>query len=228
MTIVSPPIGAPVNLSRYPYTPIGPIDLGPGPINTPVPPPVFQPPIGPSIGPVGAGVCPPGTRCVGPSADFGGISVCLGTCSPYAGPGPNQPIDRGDLDPCPDGLELRDVGGTLVCVDPLVGPTPSTPTTPTQFGCGCNGGCPKACTTCQLPNGRTGRTNTSRYYRFGDCRRGTSAGIVEPNTVCVKPRRTNFGNIKAANRAASRIKGALRHMHKLEDTVKSTLKKGRR
>jgi hypothetical protein len=38
----------------------------------------FEQPVGIGIGGIGAGICPPGTRCVGASA-FG---ACLGTCVP--------------------------------------------------------------------------------------------------------------------------------------------------
>lgn len=57
--------------------------------------PGFEPPIGATIPgtPFGGGVCPPGTRCVGPSINVGGgLQVCLGTCSPYAvPPTPQEP-----------------------------------------------------------------------------------------------------------------------------------------
>ncbi len=49
----------------------------------------FQSPIGigiPGVGGVGVGVCPPGTRCLGPSV----AGVCLGTCvQSQVLPGPN-------------------------------------------------------------------------------------------------------------------------------------------
>ncbi|GAG86123.1 unnamed protein product [marine sediment metagenome] len=52
-----------------------------------------------------------------------------------------------------------------------------------------------------------GKTNKSRYYRFGDCRRGTSPGVVEAGSVCVAPRRMNYANGKALRRAIRRATG---------------------
>lgn len=97
-----------------------------------------------------------------------------------------------------------------------------------------NGACsctPRKCpskTTCELPNGRSGKTNRSRYYRFGDCRRGTGPGVVEANTVCVASRRTNFGNVGAGKKAARRLNGMVRVLTSAIDTVDNIAKAKKR
>lgn len=200
-------------LGYNPYSPGG--EWSPTPPTFPSDP--FQPPIGPTIPgtPIGAGVCPPGTRCVGPSVTGPwGVGFCLGTCSPY------------DSSPLPQPLPQPDPS------TPIAPPTPYSPTSgpgtgvcdlPTRAFCeatcgtnqgvggngggGCGCGKRKCSQRCQLPNGRCGKTNKTRYYRFGDCRRGTTAGVVEPGTVCVAPRRMNYANGKALNRAIRRAAG---------------------
>jgi len=153
--------------------------------------------------PIGAHICGPGQRCIGLSVNTPIGSACLGTC-----------VDSAPL-PQPD---PRTPDGFVPPTDPApTGPTPGVCDIPTrafcQATCGTNGnggggsGCCKKSEACQLPNGRMGKTNKTRYYRFGDCRRGTSAGVVEPNTVCVTPRRKNYGNIKALRSAISRANG---------------------
>ncbi len=187
------------------FDPIGPSgpqypwDPGPGP-QWPVDP---TNPLNLPI-PIGANICRPDQRCIGLSGSAGGVGFCLGTC---VAAGPNQPPI-----PQPDPST------------PIVPPSPTQPTTPgvcdlptrlfCEGTCGTktgNGGNGKCCSSnascCTLPNGRPGKTNKTRYYRFGDCRRGTSAGVVEPGTVCVKPRRKNYGNIKALRGAINRATG---------------------
>ena len=189
----------------------------------------YIPPIGPSIPgtPLGGGICPPGTRCIGPSASGPfGVSLCLGTCAPYDAPnGGDGPFPDWS---CPDGLVFgRDpITGKFSCIDPEsgIGPPIDNGGTPQPQGPGPSCGCGNGSASCCLPSGRKGKLNKSRYYRFGDCRRGTSAGVVNPGTTCVTPRRTNYGNDKAAMRAARRLNGAARHYKKMLDAVDSVSK----
>ncbi len=170
--------------------------------------------------PEGGSICPAGTRCRGVTLELEGIGgVCLGSCEPFGNGRPTQPPIPSPS-ACPAGtFPVQDGFGGITCVADPLAPTP-TPRQPPQ-----NGGCPATCApSCVLPNGRKGKTNKGRYYRFGDCRTGTTAGVVEPGTVCVARRSTNYGNMKAAARAARRIDGALRHMDRLHQTVKSALK----
>lgn len=167
--------------------------------SSPINPPVgYQP--DPRI-PVGAGICPPGTRCIGLNVDTPLGQACLGTCSPYTPP-TQQPPAFDPPTPSPDIPPSEPTGPSGVCDLPT--------RVYCQSACGfTNGGNGGGCGcqkpgSCTLPNGRTGKTNKTRYYRFGDCRRGTSPGVVEPNTVCVKPRRMNPGNVKALRKAISR------------------------
>lgn len=67
--------------------------------------------------------------------------------------------------------------------------------------------------------------NTGRYHVFGDCRKGTGAGDVEPCTRLVRNRRINPANGKAAHRAARRLNATLGLLHTIERTVQRTLRK---
>lgn len=211
------------------FSPSYPIPGGTGGPGYPSVQPIFQPPTGYQPWenvPVGGGICPVGTRCVGPSAEFLGLSFCLGTCSPYdvsTGPVGGGECSEAMRAVCATGVS--DPASIAICqrcgftvgsaFDPTTTtPTPYTPTT-TNGKCGC------ASSSCELPNKRRGRLNKTRYYRFGDCRRGTRPGVVEAGTVCTTPRKTNFGNDKAAMRAASRLEGAARHYKKMLDAVAS-------
>jgi len=96
-------------------------------------------------------------------------------------------------------------------------------------GCACGARTsPSAACACCLPGGGQGKTNKSRYYRFGDLRRGTTAGVVQKGTVCVPKRKTNFGNAKAARTAVSRLKGARTLLHDINQLTKTINKGGRR
>lgn len=172
---------------------------------------------------IGGKCCGAGAYCQGACVDTIFGSACLGACK--ASNGGNAGGGRGDLGMwCPPPYVYSAEVGR--CVDPnsFVGGGGTTPPPP-QGGNGC------ACastTSCELPNGRKGKTNKTRYYRFGDCRRGPKAGVVEPNTVCVTPRRKNYGNPKAALAAARRLNGAARHYHKIIDAVDEIAKAKRR
>lgn len=185
-----------------------PIAGGFAPVPSPGGPPGgFQPPTGyqpiPGV-PAGVGVCPAGTRCIGPSVDTAIGSLCLGTCAEITIPQPQPGTPIAPTDPFPPGP------GNGVCDLPTRAFCEATCGT-NQGVAGNGGGCGcqrKTCSQrCQLPNGRCGKTNKTRYYRFGDCRRGTSPGVVEPGTVCVAPRRMNYANGKALNRAIRRAAG---------------------
>ncbi len=128
------------------------------------------------------------------------LGQCLGRCEPFSPGGSGMAFPNQPTIPAQPGVHAHGVNGS-------------------GSACACQ---PRKCpspTSCTKPDGRTGKTNKSRYYRFGDCRRGTGPGVVEPNTVCVTSRRTDFGNMRAAKRAASRLNGAARHMHKIIDAV---------
>lgn len=187
--------------------------------------PSVQPPIGyqpfDNV-PVGGGICPTGTRCVGPSIDFWGLQLCAGTCAPYTQDLPTQQPQGTCTEQlraaCAAGFSANGEAARALCGSCGF----STTTTPGTGGTQqpqANGSCTVCAPHCQLSNGRKGKLNKSKYYRFGDCRRGTQPGVVAPGTVCTTPRRTNFGNIQAANRAARRLDGAIRHLRKLEKTA---------
>lgn len=180
----------------------------------------FQPPQGISFGPVGGGVCPPGTRCVGPSFETALGSVCLGTCSPYGGtPGGDQPPSAG----CPQGTipEIQP-DGSIRCVEsglPEIGQgileppvMPDTPYAPPQNGgaCGCTGRSSRVITPAVVdgqkccPSGY--KLNKTTYYLCdGTC--------VPARTRCVKVRKTNPANPTAGRAAARRL-------HRFHNTLK--------
>jgi hypothetical protein len=190
--------------------------------------PVFTPPTGgPTIPgtPLGAGPCPPGTRCIGPSVDSPIGSICLGTCSPY---GPTQD-PSGPQGFCPGGMTpIRDpVTGQITCVEtglPEIDPTgflpgPTTPTAlPPQAGgngCGC-GGRSSAVITPAVVNGEkccpSGyHLNKSTYFLCdGSC--------VPRATRCVKNRTINPANSRAGRKAVTRMN---RYYSELKRTEKS-------
>lgn len=213
-----------------PFVPGIPVVPGGGyPPNPPMYPPGTEPtgggwtpdipgipePLIPTIG--GSDCCGAGQACSGLCVDTILGSMCAGKCNPIAETPQTQ---------CPPGthLERTPYGTNCVADGESFGPTiPGIPGTPQGNGCQCG-----STTSCTLPNGRKGRTNKSKYYRFGDCRRGTSAGVVPAGSVCVTPRRTNYGNDKAAMRAARRLNGAARHYHKIIDAVDNISKAKRR
>lgn len=61
--------------------------------------------------------------------------------------------------------------------------------------------------------------NRGRYYVFGDCRAGTSPGVVEVGTRLVRNRRINPANAQAARRAARRLNGTLTLLRAIERTT---------
>lgn len=205
------------------YSPMAPVGRGDPFGPSPIGPPPFQPPVGPTLPgtPIGAGVCPPGTRCVGPSMNVGGLTVCLGTCAEMS-PGIPQPDPSTPIVPPTPGLPPGP--GTGVCDLPTRAFCEATCGT-NQGGGGAAGGngcsCQKPCSSCCLPNGRRGKLNKSRYYRFGDCRRGTGPGVVEPGTVCIAPRRMNPMNHRAAMRAVRRVTAATNTHKKLMKALKA-------
>lgn len=166
----------------------------------------------------GAGqVCPPGTACRGASAKlpFGLGEICLGSCSPIPG-------DPGTIFPPGTGS-----GGGIVAGDvlPAAGGQCDLPTRAyCQAQCGTDGAQCRTMGACQLPSGRGGNLNKSRYYQFGDCRRGTSPGVVLPGTKCVKRRRINPANAKASARAARRVTAAIKHQDRLVKAMKKTMR----
>ena len=157
-------------------------------------------------------ICPPGTACSGPSIDLpGGISGCLGQCRPIVDQPPGQPLDPG---------VGGGPGGTL---PPNLCDSPTRAYCQSVCGTGVgpqgNGG------SCECgTHGRGYRKNKTRYYRFGDCRKGTSPGVVEKNSVCVKTRRMNPANAKASSRAARRVTMALKHQDRLVKAMKKAMR----
>lgn len=214
-------------MSFLTLSPIGgpaPLTLPTGVPGRPNVQPAFQPPTGYQPFqdlPAGVGVCPPGTRCIGPSAQGPfGLKLCLGTCSPY---GQDQPTDLPDST-CSEALRLacripvlaRSPEYSALCgacnftTDSLVDPTPTTTRPPTPQGNG--NGCQVCAPSCQLPNGRKGRLNKTGYY--------TQAGYVAPGTKCVKPRTMNVANPAAAKRAIRRLTGHHRQLERTEAALK--------
>jgi len=57
--------------------------------------------------------------------------------------------------------------------------------------------------------------NKTGYFTKGDCRTGTQAGFVEKGSKCVKNRRRNPLNARAADRAIGRIESAKRATKRL-------------
>ncbi len=224
-----------------------PFDIGiPGGPGGPLQPPGGPfPPIG---GIVGGGACPPGTRCVGLSTDVFGQTICLGTCAVGGGTDPFGPPGGGGTDFCGprlaqtclenDRLSSRIVGQCNDCsfqIGPFAGGGGGGGGGfPLQGGngngCGCKtptGRVGQQCPCC-LPTGGIGRKNKSRYYQFGDCRRGTSPRVVEAGSKCVSARRMDFGNIKAAARAGRRVTGSIRHLKRLEKAIRKAAGPARR
>ena len=159
--------------------------------------------IGIEAGGFGAQICPPGTACSGPSIQLpGGVSGCLGSCRATVGTG--TAIGTGNA---------SGTGGTLV---------PSgTCDVPTQAYCaavcGTTGDACRAAGSCKLANGRAGTLNKSGYYL-------KNGQYVPPGTRCVKRRRMNPGNGKAATRAARRVTAAIKHQDRLVKAMKKTMR----
>lgn len=61
--------------------------------------------------------------------------------------------------------------------------------------------------------------NKGRYYVFGDCRRGTTAGTVERFSKLVRNRRINVANAKAAHRAVRRLVGTHHLLRSIEHAI---------
>ncbi len=199
--------------------------------------------------PIGGGagqVCPPGTSCNGPSIQGPfGFALCLGQCSAFGeggfdpggggGGGGGDPLGAhphctsrlADICRTSRNLAPHTLGDCNGC-NFEIAPQFNLPSGGGGGGNGRNGsGCAcgartspsKACACC-LPDGGTGKLNKSRYYQFGDCRRGTSAGVVEKGTKCVSKRHINFGNGRASRRAITRLNGAVRQLRDIERLAK--------
>lgn len=152
------------------------------------------------------------------------------------GIGPMGPpvVPIGGRDPCPEGTRccggLTQIAGELFarcdgdCV-PAGQPCPSTAVAGTV-----NGKCPTV--SCQLPTGRAGRTNRSRYFklssRCADPSNPSNYTLIPPNTRCVKPRSTNFANRTAAKRAIRRLEGHHRHLKRTQEALDAIVTKKRR
>jgi len=178
--------------ASYPVGPVGPAFPEFNPY-TPQPPIGYQP--HPDI-PIGAGICPTGTKCTGVTVQTPIGAACLGTCTEIQTPT----------------LPMPDPSTPYVPpVDTPVGPSPGVCDLPTRefckatcgfknggngsSSCGCNGG-----GSCTLPNGRRGRTNKTGYFL-------KSGQYVAPGSKCVKPRRMNYANGSALKRSTRRLKG---------------------
>lgn len=165
----------------------------------------------PGVGPVVSGLlpsssCPPGTACSGPSA----LGVCLGACRPIGGRGGG--ILPGETQ-CPAGFVLGDPLGTgrLQCVEQQA----FGPPLPGGNGRVAAAGACVDSSICATPGGQKGRMKcvVEKGVRFNKC---------------VATRRTNFGNVRAARKAATRLKGAIRTLRNIESITQKAVPAPRR